>query len=141
MGNGNRDCEEERTLLGDLPRGWPKPISILEYDKIPFYDGRFSNKRFIKWLAKLEAYFISTRFFIKVGLVTCKLFYGVRELWFEFLDFRTCICKLFYGVRELWFEFLDFRTCIDTSLIQSWQDLRQSLILKFIQDDYEEILY
>jgi hypothetical protein len=57
MGNGNRDCEEERTLLGDLPRGWPKPISILEYDKIPFYDGRFSNKRFIKWLAKLEAYF------------------------------------------------------------------------------------
>ena len=26
-------------------------------------------------------------------------------------------------------------------LIISWQDLRQSSIMEFIQDDYEEILY
>jgi len=126
MGNGNRDREEERTLLGDLPRGWPKPRSILEYDEIPF-DLFLNMMRFHFMMEDLlsdwqnwKLTFISTRFLIKVGLVTCKLFYGVRELWFEFLDFRTCI---------------------DMSLIHSWQDLRQSLILKFIQDDYEEILY
>jgi len=117
------------------------PYLFLNMIRFHFMTEDFQTKDLLSGWQNWKLTFISTRFLIKVGLVTCKLFYGVRELWFEFLDFRTCICKLFYGVRELWFEFLDFRTCIDTSLIQSWQDLRQSLILKFIQDDYEEILY
>jgi hypothetical protein len=54
---------------------------------------------------------------------------------------KLVIRKLSYGAREWWFEFLDFRTRISIPLILSWQDLKQSLILRFIQDDYKKILY
>ena len=89
---------------------------------IAFYDGRFSKKKIIKWLAELEAYFYFNKipYHKKVELV---------------------IHKLSCGVRKWWFELLDFRTRISIPLISSWQDLKQLLILEFIQDDYKEILY
>jgi hypothetical protein len=113
MGNANKDCEEKRNLPEDLCRGKPNPRSILEFDEILFYDGRFSKKRFIKWLVKLEAYFYFNKayFHQKVGLI---------------------VHKLYYNARKLWFEFLHFKTRIGMPLISSWQDLRQSLILELI---------
>jgi len=47
----------ERNLLGDLTRGRSNLGSIFEFDEISFYDGRFSKKRFIKWLVELETNF------------------------------------------------------------------------------------
>lgn len=81
MGNANKDCEEKRNLPEDLCRGKPNPRSILEFDEILFYDGRFSKKRFIKWLAKLETYFYFNKVpcHQKVRLVVNKLSYGVEE--------------------------------------------------------------
>jgi hypothetical protein len=54
---------------------------------------------------------------------------------------RLVIYKLSCGGRELCFEFLNFRTRIGILLISSWQDLKQLLILEFIQDNYKDILY
>jgi len=48
MGGTNRDHEkEERNLPRDLPQGRPNSEPIPELYEIPFYDGRFSKKRFI----------------------------------------------------------------------------------------------
>jgi hypothetical protein len=77
------------------------------------------KKKSIKWL-EAYFYFIKVPHHQKVGLVVHKL---------------SC------GAREWWFEFVDFRPRIGMHLISSCQDLRQSLILEFIQDDYEYILY
>jgi hypothetical protein len=90
MGNANRACEEESNLLGDLPRGRPKPRPASEFDEIPFNNWRFSKKRFIKWLTKLEAYFYFNKvpYQLKVGFIVYKLSCGAREWWFESLDFK-----------------------------------------------------
>ena len=71
MGNVDMDREEKRNLSGDLYRGRPNPRPIPEFDEIPFYDGRFLKKRFIKWLAELESYFYFNKVTChkKVGLV------------------------------------------------------------------------
>ena len=58
MGNTNRDHEKKRNLLGNLPQYRPNPKHISEFNEIPFYDGRFLKKRFIKRLTKLKAYFV-----------------------------------------------------------------------------------
>ena len=104
MGNVDRDREEKRNLFGDLSQGRPNPRPIPEFDEIPFYDGRFSKKRFIKWLVELEPYFYFNKvtYYKHVGLVH----------------------KFSCGVKEWWFEFIDFRTCIGMPLISSWQILR-----------------
>jgi len=57
MGNTNMDRKEERNLLGDLTQGRPNLRFISEFDEISFYNGRFSKKRFIKWLVELETNF------------------------------------------------------------------------------------
>jgi len=49
--------------------------------------------------------------------------------------------KLSCGAREWWFEVLGYRACTGKPLTPSWKDLRQSLILKFVQNNYEDILY
>jgi len=41
--NTNKNCKEEKNLLGDLPRGRSKPRPISEFD-----DEKFSKKKFIK---------------------------------------------------------------------------------------------
>jgi hypothetical protein len=48
---------------------------------IAFYDGRFSKKKIIKWLAELEAYFYFNKipYHKKVEFVIHKLSCGVRK--------------------------------------------------------------
>jgi len=117
MGKANNNHEKVSNLLGHLPWGRQNPRSIPKLDKIPFYDGRFSKKRFFKWLAYF--YFNKVPCHQKVRLV---------------------VNKLSYGAEEWWFEYLNFSAHIGMPLILSWQGLKQSLILELIRE-YEDILY
>jgi hypothetical protein len=54
MGDANMNHKEERNLLGDLPRGRLNLVPIIEFDEIPFYDGRFLKKKYIIWLIELK---------------------------------------------------------------------------------------
>ena len=54
-GSANTDCEEKGNLPEDVPRDRPNPSPIPEFDEILIYDVRFSKKRVINWLTKLEA--------------------------------------------------------------------------------------
>lgn len=61
------DSEEERNLLP-------------EFDKISFYDRRFSMKIFIKWLTESEAYFYFSKVsYNKKVIILHKLSCGARE--------------------------------------------------------------
>jgi len=93
MDNTNKNCEEEKNLLGDLPWDKLKTRPIPEFDEISFYDERFSKKKFIKWLTKLKTYFYFNKvsYHEKIGLIIHKLSCGAREWWFESLNFRTGI--------------------------------------------------
>jgi hypothetical protein len=121
MGKANNNREKVRNLLRHLPWGRQNPRSIPKLDKILFYDGRFSKKRFIKWLAKLETYFYFNK-------VPCHQ------------KVRLVVNKLSYGAEEWWFKYLNFSAHIGMPLILSWQGLKQSLILELIRD-YEDIWY
>jgi len=82
MGDANMNHKEERNLLGDLPRGRLNLVPIIEFDEIPFYDGRFLKKKYIIWLIELKVYFYFNKipYYKKEGLVKHKLsYYGVRE--------------------------------------------------------------
>lgn len=83
-------------LLRDLPQGKLNPRLVLEFDEISLYNGRFSKKRFIKQLKKLEAYFYFNKIpsHQKVGLVTHKIYYSAREWWFEFQTLKLVLVCL-----------------------------------------------
>ena len=122
IGNTNRDHELERKLLWDLPHGSQTPNLFMNLMRFHSMKGNFCRKYLLSYWQcwKLTFCFNKVPCYKKVGLVAHKLYYGAREWWFEFLDFRNHI---------------------GMSSIPSLQDLRQSLILEFIQDDYEEIWY
>ena len=122
MRGANRDHEKERNLHVDLPRGKHNPKPIPKFDQIPFKDEKFSKKICINWLTKVKAYFYFNK-------IVCS-----KKVW-------LVVHKISCGAREQRYEVLEYRTRPGKPLTPSQKDLKQSLIIEFIQDDYKEILY
>lgn len=75
----NKDCEDERSFPGDLPRGRQNLRSILEFEGFHSIIGYFRREDSLS--ATLEAYFYFNKvsYLRKVRLVLNKLYCGARE--------------------------------------------------------------